>query len=106
MIYFERCSRYAGACGLQTLVDKEKARIALDKIYQFNVLKVKEGRRGAVNGMRPDGTVDRSTMQSREIWPGVTFGLAATMIQEGMVEAGFKTAEGVYEAAWSDRGLG
>ncbi|CAA7396531.1 unnamed protein product [Spirodela intermedia] len=97
---------YARACGLQTLVDKEKAQTALDKIYQFNVLKIKEGRRGAVNGMRPDGTVDRSTMQSREIWPGVTFGLAATMIQEGMVEAAFKTAEGVYETAWSDKGLG
>ena len=98
--------RYARACGLQTLVDKEKAQSALEKIYQFNVMQVKGGKRGAVNGMNPDGTVDRSTMQSREIWPGVTFALAATMIQEGMVDTAFKTAQGVYEAAWSEDGLG
>lgn len=56
--------------------------------------------------MRPDGTVDMSAIQSREIWSGVTYSVAATMIQEGMVQAGFRTAQGVYEAAWSQDGLG
>lgn len=69
-------------------------------------MKFKDGKRGAMNGMWPDGTVDMSAMQSREIWPGVTYALAATMIQEGMVEKGFKTAEGIYHAAWSPEGLG
>lgn len=56
--------------------------------------------------MLPDGTVDMTTMQSREIWSGVTYALAATMIQEGLTDTAFKTANGVYEAAWSDNGLG
>ncbi|PUZ44201.1 hypothetical protein GQ55_8G070400 [Panicum hallii var. hallii] len=97
---------YAKACGLYPIVDKDKAQSALEKIYSFNVMKFKDGTRGAMNGMWPDGTLDMSAMQSREIWPGVTYALAATMIQEGMVEQGFKTAEGIYHAAWSPEGLG
>ncbi|KAK9110103.1 hypothetical protein Sjap_018163 [Stephania japonica] len=97
---------YARACGLQPIVDEDKARMALEKIYNFNVLKVKNGKRGAVNGMRPDGSVDMSALQSREIWSGSTYSLAASMIQEGMVEMAFNTAYGVYETAWSTDGLG
>lgn len=97
---------YARACGLMPIVDEKKAQSALEKVYSFNVLKFKDGKRGAVNGMRPDGTLDMSAMQSREIWPGVTYAVSASMIQEGMVETGFKTAEGVYEAVWSKGGLG
>ncbi|CAD6254285.1 unnamed protein product [Miscanthus lutarioriparius] len=99
-------TKYAKACGLFPIVDKDKAQSALEKIYSFNVMKFKGGTRGAMNGMWPDGTVDMSAMQSREIWPGVTYALAASMIQEGMVEQGFKTAEGIYHAAWSPEGLG
>ncbi|KAJ4838985.1 hypothetical protein Tsubulata_017390 [Turnera subulata] len=97
---------YARACGLLPIVDKEKARSALEKVYNYNVLKVKDGKRGAVNGMLPDGRVDQSSMQSREIWSGVTYAVAATMIQEGMTDLAFHTASGVYEAAWSEGGLG
>lgn len=37
---------------------------------------------GAVNGMRPEGVPDRSSVQSDEVWIGVVYGLAATMIHE------------------------
>ena len=67
---------------------------------------MKNGRWGAVNGMLPDGNVDMSSMQSREIWPGVTYAVAATMIHEDMIDIVFQTAVGVYEAAWSKEGLG
>lgn len=97
---------YARASGLMPIADDEKVRSALETIYNFNVLKVKGGTRGAVNGMFPDGRVDMSAMQSRETWAGVTYAVAATMIQEGMVETAFKTAAGAYEAAWSPQGLG
>ncbi|PON61857.1 Beta-glucosidase GBA2-type [Parasponia andersonii] len=97
---------YSRACGLSPIVDQNKARSALEKVYNFNVLKIKDGRRGAVNGMLPDGKVDMSTMQSREIWAGVTYAVAATMIQEDLVDIAFKTASGNYEAAWSTEGLG
>ncbi|KAL6964485.1 glucosylceramidase [Sarracenia purpurea var. burkii] len=97
---------YARACGLLPIVDEEQGRSALEKVYNFNVLKVKDGRRGAVNGMLPTGDVDMSSMQSREIWSGVTYAVAAAMIHEDMVEIAFQTAGGVYEAAWSEEGLG
>lgn len=67
---------------------------------------MKDGRRGAVNGMLPDGKVDMSSMQSREIWSGVTYAVAATMIHENLIDMAFQTAGGIYEAAWSKEGLG
>lgn len=97
---------YARACGLLPVVDEDKARCAFEKIFSFNVLKMKDGKRGAINGMKPDGTVDSSSMQSKEVWPGVTYALAAAMIQEGMEETAFKTARGIYETVWSVEGLG
>lgn len=69
-------------------------------------MKVKGGTRGAVNGMFPDGRVDRSILQPKEIWAGVTYSVAASMIQEGMVETGFQTAMGIHQAAWGQDGLG
>jgi non-lysosomal glucosylceramidase len=87
-------------------VNEDKARSALEKVYNYNVLKVKDGRRGAVNGMLPDGRVDMSSMQSREIWSGVTYAVAATMIHEDMIDIAFQTAGGIYEAGWSKEGLG
>lgn len=98
--------RYARACGLSPIVDEEKAKSALEKVYHYNVLKIAGGKRGAVNGMLPNGKVDMTTMQSREIWSGVTYAVAATMIHEDLVEMAFQTASGVYEAAWSQEGLG
>lgn len=97
---------YARASGLAPIVDDWKAQSALEKVYQFNVMKVNNGKLGAVNGMQPDGKIDTSAMQSREIWTGVTYGVAATMIQEGMVKQAFTTARGVFEASWSENGLG
>lgn len=97
---------YARACGLLPIVGEEKIRSALEVVYDNNVMKVKGGKRGAVNGMLPDGNVDMSSMQSREIWSGVTYALAATMIQENMTDMAFQTAGGIYEAAWSSDGLG
>ncbi|XP_042470867.1 non-lysosomal glucosylceramidase-like [Zingiber officinale] len=97
---------YARACGLEGIVDEKKAQSAFQTIFNFNVLKVKEGTCGAVNGMKPDGTLDLSAFQSIEIWPGVTYAVAAAMIQEGMPEIGFKTAQGIHETAWSEKGLG
>ncbi|KAL0365786.1 UNVERIFIED_CONTAM: Non-lysosomal glucosylceramidase [Sesamum radiatum] len=97
---------YARACGLLPIADEEKVRSALEKVYDFNVMKIKGGMHGAVNGMQPNGEVDFSALQSREIWSGVTYSVAAAMIQEDMVDMAFKTAFGIYEAAWSEHGPG
>ena len=40
------------------------------------------GNMGAINGTRPDGKMDMSSVQSEEFWVGVTYALAANMIQE------------------------
>ncbi|XP_051134909.1 uncharacterized protein LOC127254072 [Andrographis paniculata] len=97
---------YARASGLLPIVDEEKARKALETVYDFNVLKVKNGRMGAVNGMLPNGELDTCSMQSREVWSGVTYAVAANMIQEGMMDAAFRTAEGVHQVVWSEEGHG
>ncbi|XP_037772896.1 non-lysosomal glucosylceramidase-like [Penaeus monodon] len=78
----------------------------LELLYEYNVQRFNNGEMGAVNGMNPDGSIDRYTMQSEEMWVGVTYGLAATMIYEGMVEQGFKTAEGVYRTVYEKIGQG
>ncbi|GFP98321.1 non-lysosomal glucosylceramidase [Phtheirospermum japonicum] len=97
---------YTAASGLPNLFAESKIRSALQKVYDFNVMKVRGGRMGAVNGMHPSGKVDETCMQSREIWTGVTYGAAATMIHAGMKEQAFATAEGIFIAGWSEEGFG
>lgn len=57
---------------------------ALQTIFELNVQAFAGGAMGAVNGMHPHGVPDRSSVQSDEVWVGVVYGLAATMIQEVM----------------------
>lgn len=97
---------YTASSGLPSLFDESKIKSALRKVYDFNVMKVKGGRMGAVNGMHPNGKVDETCMQSREVWTGVTYGVAATMILAGMEEEAFATAEGIFLAGWSEDGYG
>ncbi|CAK8571966.1 unnamed protein product [Lathyrus sativus] len=97
---------YTASSGLPSLFDDFKIKSSLRKVYDFNVMKVKGGRMGAVNGMHPNGKVDETCMQSREIWTGVTYGVAATMILAGMEEEAFTTAEGIFQAGWSEDGYG
>jgi non-lysosomal glucosylceramidase len=93
------------ACGLGGVVPEEHARLALQKVFEYNVMGFEEGRLGAVNGMRPDGNLDRTGMQSMEIWTGTTFTLAAAMLQAGMKEEAYKTAEGIFHMVYDDYGF-
>ncbi|XP_031482797.1 uncharacterized protein LOC116252579 [Nymphaea colorata] len=97
---------YTFASGLPSLFDDSKIKNALQKIFEFNVMKVKGGRMGAVNGMLPNGKVDETCMQSREIWTGVTYAVAATMLHAGMEHQGFAAAEGIFTSGWSEEGFG
>ncbi|XP_049629217.1 non-lysosomal glucosylceramidase [Suncus etruscus] len=78
---------------------------ALQTIFELNVQAFAGGAMGAVNGMLPQGTPDKSSVQSDEVWVGVVYGLAATMIQEGLIWEGFQTAEGCYRTVWERLGL-
>ncbi|CAG12815.1 unnamed protein product, partial [Tetraodon nigroviridis] len=84
---------------------KEKIQTALKSIFDLNVMSFAGGQMGAVNGMRPEGVPDRSSVQSDEVWIGVVYGLAATMIHEGMLEEGMRTAEGCYRTVWERLGM-
>ncbi|KAI7734447.1 hypothetical protein M8C21_032937 [Ambrosia artemisiifolia] len=97
---------YTAAAGLPNLFGDDKIQSSLKKIYDFNVMKVRGGRMGAVNGMHPNGKVDETCMQSREVWTGVTYGVAATMLHAGMEDEAFTTAEGIFTAGWSEEGFG
>lgn len=85
------------------LFPKENVRSALKVIYDNNVKQFCNGEMGAVNGfiLNPNvekgGHVDWTSLQSMEVWTGVVYGLAATMIQEGMFEEAFATAGGLYQ---------
>ena len=54
----------------------------MDTIFEFNVMKYADGKRGAVNGMKPNGQIDITSMQSEEVWIGVTSALASLMVFE------------------------
>uniref|UniRef100_A0A0D3GQE7 Non-lysosomal glucosylceramidase n=1 Tax=Oryza barthii TaxID=65489 RepID=A0A0D3GQE7_9ORYZ len=97
---------YTASSGLPPLFDEGRIKCTLQKIFDYNVMRVKGGRMGAVNGMHPNGKVDETCMQSREIWTGVTYSLAATMLLHGMNDQAFTTAEGIFIAGWSEEGYG
>jgi len=96
---------YSQASGLGGVVPKDNARSALVSIFDLNVMGYEDGRLGAMNGMRPDGELDKTCMQSMEIWTGTTFALAAAMLQAGLKEEAFKTAEGIFNMVYEDYGL-
>ncbi|NXD73580.1 GBA2 glucosylceramidase, partial [Eolophus roseicapillus] len=100
---------FLGACGLDQgefeVFPKSHVVSALRTIFEKNVMSFAGGTMGAVNGMRPSGEPDTSSVQSNEVWVGVVYALAATMIQEGLVEEGFRTAEGCYRTVWEQLGM-
>ena len=95
---------YARACGLPPIVEPAHVRSALAVIFQHNVLGFEGGRLGAVNGMRPDGKLDTTSMQSQEVWTGVSYAVAALMLHEGLVAQAFQTAQGVVETTYQRKG--
>jgi non-lysosomal glucosylceramidase len=95
---------YADATGLGDLVAPQRIQRALRVIYESNVLGFGRGDMGAVNGTRPDGSIDESTEQSAESWTGTTYGLAAFMIGRGLVDEGWRTAHGTFAVTYG-RGL-
>ena len=57
-------------CAVVLVVEGAMARSSLSTVYEFNVRKFADGMSGAVNGMRPDGRIDNTCMQSKEVWTG------------------------------------
>jgi non-lysosomal glucosylceramidase len=95
---------YADVTGLGDIVARERVDAALRTIHRCNVRGFAGGTMGAVNGMRPDGTVDASSEQSAEVWVGTTYALAAFMIGRGLTQEGWETARGAAAVTY-ERGL-
>jgi non-lysosomal glucosylceramidase len=85
---------YADATGLGDIVPPDRVEAALRTIHRLNVRGFAGGTMGAVNGMRADGTVDASSEQSKEVWVGTTYALAAFMLGRGLTDEGWETARG------------
>src|SRR3990172_9800067 len=66
---------YLDVLGLGDLVPPWRVESALREIFEHNVRGFAGGEMGAVNGTRPDGSVDRSSEQSQEGWVGAADGL-------------------------------
>jgi non-lysosomal glucosylceramidase len=96
---------FSKACGLGGVVPDDHARSALETVFKFNVMGFEDGRLGAMNGMRPGGALDRTGMQSLEVWTGTTFAVAAAMLQAGLTDMAFETARGIYNMVYEDYGL-
>ena len=92
---------YADAAGLPPIAPPDHIESALRTIYDLNVLGFAGGQMGAVNGARPDGQVDTTSSQSQEVWTGVTYALAATMLQRGLADEAWNTAWGVYNVTYN-----
>jgi non-lysosomal glucosylceramidase len=95
---------YADATGLGDLVRPDRIDTALRTIFAANVAGYGDGEMGAVNGTLPDGSVDASTLQSPEVWVGITYALAALMLGRGLTEEGWQTARGAAKVTY-ERGL-
>lgn len=94
---------YLNICRLPRVVPRKQTLSALKTIYENNVMRIAEGKRGAINGVNADGSIDKTNLQSQEIWTGTTYALASFMITEGMIEEGFKTAWGIYYTTYEDK---
>jgi len=91
---------YADAAGLEPYLAAEDVATTLGTIVERNVRGFAEGRLGAVNGTRPDGSVDTSSEQSEEVWPGVAYALAALLLHRGMDDEAWETAEGLVRTTY------
>jgi non-lysosomal glucosylceramidase len=95
---------YANMTGLGDLVPREMQVSAVKKIFANNVMKFGKGEMGAANGMGADGSILRGNEQGEEVWAGVTFGLAALLLSEGLKEEAYHTAWGVYHVIYETKG--
>jgi len=96
---------YAGLLGLPDIVPQECTLSALKTIYDVCFLKFHNGKFGAANGVRPDGSPENpEATHPLEIWTGINFGIAAFLVQMGMKDEGLRLTQAVVQQIY-DNGL-
>ena len=63
---------------------------ALQRVYDYNVMKFQNGEMGAINGVGADGKALHENEQAEEVWTGTTFAVASHMLAEGMRDQAFR----------------
>ena len=92
---------YADATGIDDLIPADRVSTTLRTIFESNVMGFAEGEMGAVNGVHADGSIDQSSMQSAEVWIGVTYALAACLFGRGMIDEAWRTAWGAQNVTYN-----
>jgi non-lysosomal glucosylceramidase len=93
--------RFCEAMGLNDILPRDRMIKYLKKVYEMCVVPLKDfnkdgvGDCGAMNSKNADGT-DIDINMAKEIWPGSTYFLAATMYHLGLKEEALKAAYGCY----------
>jgi len=95
---------YANLTGLGELFPQEMRVSALKKVFSLNVMKYAGGEMGALNGMGADGSILTDNEQIQEVWVGTTFALSSEMLAEGLEDEAFKTAKGIYNVVYVNKG--
>ncbi|MGF1535264.1 MAG: GH116 family glycosyl hydrolase [Elainellaceae cyanobacterium] len=96
---------YARLLGLPDIVPADCAATALDTIYQTCFLRFADGKLGAANGLRPDGSpANPNDTHPLEVWTGINFGLAAFLLQMEQPERALALTEAVVRQIY-DHGL-
>ncbi len=96
---------YTRLLELPDIVPAECAESALKKVYDACFLKFHDGKLGAANGVKPDGSPEKpDATHPLEVWTGINFGLAAFLVQMGMKDEAFRLTEAVIKQIY-DNGL-
>ena len=94
---------YTRLVSLPDIVPIKCAESALKTVYQACFLKFQDGKFGAANGLRPDGSPENpDATHPLEVWTGINFGLAAFLLQMGMKNEAFKIAEAVVKQVYEN----
>jgi non-lysosomal glucosylceramidase len=94
---------YARLLGLSDIVPHECAMSAIQTVYEACFLKFNDGKFGAANGLRPDGSPENpKATHPLEVWTGINFGLAAFLMQMGMKDEAWKLTEVVVQQVYNN----
>ncbi|KAF2076803.1 hypothetical protein CYY_001880 [Polysphondylium violaceum] len=96
---------YLISCGLESYITFDQALSSLSIINEYNVKSYGKEICGAVNGMRPEGMVDTTCLQSAEVWIGTSFSLAATMLLHRMDKEAWDLVEGIVNSSYQKWGF-
>lgn len=84
------CDQLAGQwylrfCGLPLLIDEEREKLILQKIYQKNFVEFADMKYGMVNGRTREGN-DVFNPQGNDVWTGVNYGISAYLNKVGLLD--------------------